>query len=256
MIRSKVLLAKLSKLFPKKYAKANHDFVGLMVGRIPETINKIALCLDLEWSNVEEILKFDPDLVITHHPFFFGTKSFILRHDESKKELYDYLISKNINVYSMHTNFDTGKRGMNDALSEKLGLKNIVAPEQNIMMRVGELENPMEIKEFSKFAKINFNVDYSLLINKGSETIKKVGIIGGGGARSWKLAQELGCDIYISGDAPHYVRREISNAKFNYLDMPHEIEQIFIPQMAKLIKEIDSDMDIFEVPMYELPKVI
>ena len=255
-MKTNILLNKLAKRFPKRFAKNNHDFVGLMVGKKPEEVKKIVLVLDLDWEVFPLVKEVKPDIVITHHPFFFGSKAKILKYVESKKALNDALEALNITVYSYHTNFDTGRDGMNDALSEALGLKNIYAPEKDEMMRIGYLEKEMEVHDFAKFANKAFGVEYSLLINAGSSTIKKVGIIGGGGSRSFVIAKEEGCDIYISGDAPHHVRRQIVDAKFNYLDMPHEIEKIFMPTMKKLLLSYDPTLEIEMVDHEKLPKVI
>ena len=251
-----LMLNKLAKRFPKKFAKMNHDYVGLMTGKRPEEIKKIFICLDMDYDVLDQVIEAKPDVVITHHPFIFGTKAKVFKYDLMKKELAEKLDSLNIPVYSFHTNFDTGRGGMNDALAEALGLTNIYAPEKNIMMRIGELKEEMDVVEFAKLARKSFHVDYSLLVDSGKRNVKKVGIIGGGGSRSWSLAKEEGCDIYISGDAPHYVRRDIVNNKYNYLDMPHEIEKIFMPTMKKLLLEIDSNLEIIEVDHEKLPKVI
>ncbi len=256
MIKTDILLKKLSKPFPKRYAKAHFDHVGLNTGHKPEQVQKIVLALDLDWQILEQIKKEMPDMIITHHPFIFGTRSKVLKYDESKRLLVEEIDRLDIPVYSYHTNFDTGKGGMNDALSKALGLVDIYTPAKDIMMRIGYLKEEMPIMDFAKFAKKQFRVDYSLLINEGSPTIKKVGIIGGGGSRSYKIAQEEGCDIFISGDAPHHVRREIVNAKYNYLDMPHEIEKIFMPTMKKILLDIDDSLDIVIIDHEKEPQVI
>ena len=54
-MNTKSLLNKLGKRFPKKYAKMNHDFVGLMTGKLPEEIHKIVLCLDCDWEIFDKI---------------------------------------------------------------------------------------------------------------------------------------------------------------------------------------------------------
>ena len=256
MMEMNKLLRNIAKNFPKRYAKMNHDYVGLMTGKKPDYVQKIFLCLDLDWEVLPTIKEFKPDVIITHHPFIYGTRYRVLKYDESKRLLVEEIDKLGIPVYSFHTNFDTGKGGMNDALAEALGLKNIYAPEKNIMMRIGELESEMSAVEFAKKAKQVFHVDYALLINSGSKNVKKVGIIGGGGSRSWELAKAEGCDIYISGDVPHHVRRGVVDGKFNYLDMPHEIEKIFMPTMKKLLLEIDDSFDITIIDHEELPKVI
>ena len=256
MIEMNVVLRRIARDFPKRFAKANHDRVGLMTGKKPDKIQKVLLLLDLDWEVLPIVKEFKPDVIITHHPFIFGTRARVLKWDESKRLLVEQIDGMGIPVYSFHTNFDTGRGGMNDALSKALGLVNVYTPMKNPMMRIGELESPIEAVEFAKFAKTVFHVDYALLINNGAKNIKKVGIIGGGGSRSWPIAKEEGCDIYISGDAPHYVRRDIVNAQYNYLDMPHEIEKIFMPTMKEILLELDPSLEIKTVDHEKLPKVI
>ena len=256
MIEMNVILRKLAKSFPKRIAKMNHDHVGLMTGKKPDKVQKIFLCLDLDWEVLPLVKEYKPDVIITHHPFIYGTRAMVLKHDENSRMLVEEIDGLGIPVYSFHTNFDTGKGGMNDALSNALGLKNIYAPVKDPMMRIGELETPLSVVEFAKKAKTVFNVSYALLINSGAEIIKKVGIVGGGGSRGWRLAQEEGCDIYISGDAPHYVRRDVVNANYNYLDMPHEIEKIFMPTMKNILLDIDSTLEVMAVDHEKLPQVI
>lgn len=255
-MKTKIMLNKLAKRFPKWIAKVNHDHVGLMTGTLPEEVHKILLCLDMDWELLPQVKEIKPDMVISHHPFIFGTKYQVFKRDLRKKELSDIMDGMNIPVYSFHTNFDTGRGGMNDALAEALGLENIYAPEKNPMMRIGELKEAMNVEEFAKFAKQQFNVEYGLLVDYGVKKVKKVGIIGGGGSRSWTLAKLENCDIYISGDAPHYVRRDVVNDEYNYLDFPHEIEKIFMPTMKKILLEMDPTLEIICVDHEKLPKVI
>ena len=255
-MNTRLLLRQLAKRFPKRYAKMNHDYVGLMTGKLPAEVHKIILCLDFDWEVLPLIKENVPDLIITHHPFIYGTKYQVFKFDKRKEELCNEIDALGVPVYSMHTNFDTGKDGMNDALAEALELTNIYAPEKEIMMRIGDLKEAMPVEEFAKFAKAKFNVDYGLLIDEGKPIVKKVGIIGGGGSRDWPVARDEGCDIYISGDVSHHIRRDIVNEKFNYLDLPHEIERIFIPQMKKILLSIDPTLEILMVDHEELPKVI
>ena len=255
-MKTKTMLLKLSKRFPKKIAKANHDRVGLMEGKLPEEVNRILLCLDCDHEILPLIEEVKPDLILTHHPFIYGTKGFILSHDPIKKALYDRLEELKIPVYSMHTNFDTGEGGMNDTLASLLELKDVQTSLKDPMMRGGKLPHKMDVEEFAKYAKERFNVDYALLINSGKKEVESVAIIGVGGSRRWSLAKEEGYDIFISGDAPHYVRRDIVLNNYNYLDMPHEIEKAIMPQMKKILLEMDDSLEIFTVDHEKLPKVI
>ena len=77
------------------------------------------------------------------------------------------------------------------------------------------------------------DINYGLLLNYGKKMIKTVAIVGGGGSKYYKDAMLDGADIYISGDCPHHVRRDIITSNFNYLDLPHEIEKIFMDKKNK-----------------------
>ena len=255
-MNTKLLLRKLATRYPKRLAKIYHDHVGLMTGKLPEEVRKIVLCLDFDYEVLPLIKENKPDLIITHHPFIYGTKYRVFKWDKLKEQLCNEIDALGVPVYSMHTNFDAGKGGMNDALVEALGLINIRTTEKDACMRIGELEEAMPVEEFAKFAKAKLDMDYGLLIAEGNQNIKTVGIIGGGGSRDWPIARDEGCDIYISGDAPHHVRRAIVNEKFNYLDLPHEVEKIFMPQMKKVLLSIDPTLEILMVDHEELPKVI
>ena len=255
-MKTNILLNKLAKRFPKRFAKIYHDHVGLMVGKKPEEVSKIVLVLDLDWEIFDKVKEVKPDIVFTHHPFIYGTRAKVLKNDESKRRLYDAVNELGIAVYSYHTNFDTGVGGINDGLADALGLVDVYRPIKEPMMRIGYLKEEMEIHEFAKFANKAFGVNYSLLLNYGKPTIRKVGVIGGGGSRDYPVALEEGCDIYISGDVSHHVRREMVDKDINYLDMPHEIEHVFMPQMKKILLGIDPSLEVITFDHEKIPEVI
>lgn len=254
-MKSKVLLRKLSRQFPKSICDS-YDFPGLQVGKMPEEVNKILVCLDFDQYVLPTVLKEKPDLIITHHPFIFGKKSVVLAHDKNKKELYDKCLELGIPVYSYHTNFDTGVGGMNDALTNALELTNVRQLTTVPMARGGELKNPMEVHEFAKYAKEKLNVPYGLLIAEGKKEVSSVAIVGGGGWRDNVSAELENYDIFISGDIPHHGRRDIVIRKYNYLDLPHEVERIFILTMTKILLNIDQSLEVVQVDHEICPQVI
>lgn len=256
MIRTRKLLNYLGRRYPKRIAKENHDFVGLMAGKLPENVSRIVLCLDLDHTIIDEVLAFKPDLVITHHPLVYGTRYRVFKRDELKRDFVLHLDEINLPVYSIHTNFDAGRGGMNDALAAKLGLKNIKPLETYQMARGGALEKPLDIESFASFAKEVLGVNYGLLVNAGKKEISSVAIVGGGGSRAWRYAKDEGYDLYISGDAPHYVRRDVILNNYNYLDLPHEIESIFMEQMKKVLLDLDDTLVIKTIKHEVPPKVI
>lgn len=254
-MNSKKLIRSLWKKFPIKIARKYHDYVGLMCGSLKEDTSKILLCLDVSKAAVKYAIENSVDLIISHHPFIYGKKKIVLL-DPLKNSLYQQLLENNIPVYSFHTNFDEGKDGMNDALAEALLLNNI-RPIPNLeMARMGELSTPLEVNEFAKYAIDKLKIEYGQLLNYGTSTIKTVGILGGAGARDYEIAIKEGCDIFISGDTPYHIRREIIDKGLNYLHLDHEIEKIFITQMKKILLNLNQNLEIIEFDDVVQAKII
>ena len=251
------LFRELAKRFPKSI-KSRGDRIGLMTGKLPENINHILLCLDFdeEVLNIVKSLNKKPDLILTHHPFIYGPKQHVLKRNEIKRHVCEEIDKLNIPVYSMHTNFDTGRDGMNDALANALNLIDIKPLETCKMARGGKLQNKMEIHDFALYANKCLKIEYSHLINAGKKEIETVAIVGGGGSRDYSAALKEGYDIYISGDTPHYIRRDVIAAHYNYLDVSHEIERIFMPQMKKILLEIDPSLKVEIVDHEVIPELI
>ena len=255
-MKTRTLLLKLSKKFPKRIAKSHHDYVGLMCGKLGEEVKKITLCLDFDETIFPEVVANTPDLIITHHPFIYGQKSKVLKNDEKKRILVEKLEKIGIPVYSFHTNFDEGIDGMNDALAEKIGLTDIKQLENAPMARGGILPKPMHIEELTKYLCQKLNVTHGIAINSGKKVINSLAIIGGGGWYLYKVAQLEGYDCYVSGDVPHHGRRGIVVDKYNYIDLPHEIENIFMERMKKILLEMDSNLEITIVYHEKNPNAI
>ncbi len=251
------LFRELAKRFPKSI-KSRGDRIGLMTGKLPDNINHILLCLDFDGFVLEMVKKMDkkPDLILTHHPFIYGPRMTVLNHNETKRRVCEAIDKLGIPVYSMHTNFDTGRDGMNDALAAALKLQNVRPLEKCRMARGGELEKSMEIHEFALHANKCLGLDYSHLIHGGKDEIKTVAIVGGGGSREFRIAMDEGYDIFISGDIPHHARRDVLSEHYNFLDASHEIERIFMPQMRKILHEIDPTLKVEIIDHEVIPELI
>lgn len=120
-MKLKKIISELEKMFPKNLAE-EWDNTGLMVGEMESEINRIQISLDITDETVEKAINSQADLIITHHPMIFrGIKS-VTDENKSGKRLIS-LIKSGISVYSMHTNLDSAKGGLNQYIAEKLGMK-------------------------------------------------------------------------------------------------------------------------------------
>jgi GTP cyclohydrolase I len=254
-MNTRSLLRSLAVYYPQRL-RESYDHGGLMVGKLPLETKKIFLCLDFDDEVYPLALKEKPDLILTHHPFFFGSRNKILKEDPVKAALYEKMLQAGMTLCSYHTNFDSGNPGMNDELAEKLGLIDPKPLMEAPMARGGKLPESMEIHAFARYAKSKLGVDYGLLIAAGKQEIATVALIGGGGWMENEIAQKEGYDIYLSGDCPHHGRREIVLRHYNYLDLPHEIEKAFMTRMTKTLLTINQSLVISSVDHEKLPEVI
>jgi len=254
-METRALLRKLAVYYPQRL-RDSHDFGGLMVGKLPSEVHSILLCLDFDDGVYPLAVQNKPDIILTHHPFFFGTRYQVLKNDPIKANLYERMIEQKMVLLSYHTNFDAGTPGMNDELGEELGLVDIKPLLTAPMARGGRLLEPMEIHEFARYAKAKLGVDYGLLVGAGKKMVSSVALVGGGGWIENAAAQSEGYDIFLSGDCPHYGRREIVLRHYNYLDIPHEVEKAFMNRMTKTLLNIDQGLHILSVDHEKEPELI
>lgn len=101
------------------------DNVGLQVGNPSKRITNILLSLELTADVVNQAIKKNCNLIITHHPLIFHPLKKLDLNKDSDSQLIEKLIKKDITLYSAHTNLDFTKHGVSFQLAKKLGLKNI-----------------------------------------------------------------------------------------------------------------------------------
>lgn len=242
-------LTNLYRRFPKNSSEI-WDFPGFQCGiKNPnKEIKKILLCLDYYEDVYLEVIKFKPDIIITHHPFFFGKRNEVLNSDCKKILLEKQVQELKIPLYSFHTNFDKGNEGMNDTFISYMGFKKDEIFMDNLM-RSFTFNTPISMIDLIKLLcdKFNFeSLDY--LLNeesKNGKLLNKGAVILGGGSNEYFNALSMSSDVFISGDCPHHTRLEMRRYNINYIDLPHEAEEkMFLLGMSKAIKNIDSSIEI------------
>lgn len=104
----------------------DYDNSGLQWGDPESPVQKVLVCLDFTRDALDEAIKNQVQLVISHHPILFRPLKSI-NTSAGKGAMLADCIRNNITVYSAHTNFDTADNGLNEYLAKALGLENIRA---------------------------------------------------------------------------------------------------------------------------------
>lgn len=115
------LIKKIENKYPLNLAY-DWDNVGLLVGDFDSEIKKVLVSLEANEKVIDEAIKNNVNLIVTHHPFIFRKMNKINTRD-LKGRLIHKLIKNDIALYSMHTNFDIAFDGLNDYFMEVMGFE-------------------------------------------------------------------------------------------------------------------------------------
>ncbi|MDW7731885.1 MAG: Nif3-like dinuclear metal center hexameric protein [Methanolobus sp.] len=176
------------------------------IGRIGLTldlendIKKIAVALDPTKYVLKRASEIGADLLITHHTLIFHAVNQINRPLADTLKI---ALDNNISLYSMHTNYDKAKDGINDVLAKKIGLANI---EETEIGRIGTI-SPCSAGTFANH--VAKSLDTHVCFTGSREEVSKVMVFGGSGFRNeyLEVAKEHGVDAYVSAELKHDIIR-------------------------------------------------
>lgn len=104
------------------------DNAGLLCGDRADRVKNVMVTLDVNDDVIEEAVDLGINMIVSHHPLTIE-KIGKVTSDTYTGELFRKLIKYNIALYSAHTNLDRVAGGVNDALCEALGLRNVTVLE-------------------------------------------------------------------------------------------------------------------------------
>jgi len=114
-----------------------YDNTGLIVGDISMEVTAALLCIDVTEVIIEEALRIDANLIISHHPVVIQPLKRITGNSYTERILISAIANK-IALYSAHTNLDNIFGGVNQKICQKLDLDNIkiLSPLQNSLKKL------------------------------------------------------------------------------------------------------------------------
>lgn len=245
-----MILNEIIKVLEKKFPVTNKeewDNVGLMIGRRQNEIKKIQLSLDVTMETIDNAIKNGVDLIISHHPMIFsGVKK--INSDTIIGEKIIKAIENNIAVYSLHTNLDSTKDGLNDYVGKKLNLidgKIIdeINENESGIGRVYSLDEKIKFSDFLERIKENFLTNNLRVAGKNLDEllIKKVAIVNGAGSSYWRKAKKMGADLLITGDVKYHEALDAMEEGFCIVDIGHyESEHFFGDIIKKELEEFEG----------------
>ena len=113
----------VNQLAPK-YLAQTQDNIGLQIGSPGAPIERVLVALDPAPAVIDEAIRVQAQLIITHHPLFYRPV-FNVNYETPPGKLLKQIIGHNLNLFSAHTNWDAASSGANQHMAELLGLSDI-----------------------------------------------------------------------------------------------------------------------------------
>ena len=200
----KELFANLEKKLPSLEVEGI-DCDGIHTMPDPDKeVKKVLVSLDPYEKAVRAAISGNYDLLLTHHPLFWGEPV----PNTPPERWYNNLIEYGIASFSLHIRLDKAEGGVNDILANILELENVTHfddPEIPAIGRIGNLRCEMTEAELAAVAKSKLGADsatYTLLPD--GRRIKRVAVLGGSASDAIAPAAQAGADAIVGGEFKHH----------------------------------------------------
>ncbi|ASP28057.1 Nif3-like dinuclear metal center hexameric protein [Spiroplasma corruscae] len=248
-LKTNVLINYLNDLFPK-YLEAEWDKAGFQIEEVynlksQDEINGIVICLDVTLDVVNYAIENKTNLIISRHPFIFKEVQEEL-NNSYKKRLYDLLVKNEIQVFSIHTNYDnSSNQDLINLLETQFNIKNeSIVGESNRYFEI-ELIREMQVKEIidklififgSSNPLVTQNIDMDATFSK---FLIATGAAGG-------LIEELNLrDIfYVTGEVKWHEWLYANQNNVSLLALGHYMENYFIEDIQNKILKTFNDLKV------------
>ena len=236
MIKLSEIISFMEETYPLSYAE-EFDNPGLLCGRSDREVSKALVCLDVTDAVVEEAIKLNCQLIISHHPVIFGEMKSITDETYLGKLLVK-AIENNISIYSAHTNLDSAPNGLTDYIAKMLDLP-VISNIENNLGRVLSAPKGFTAKMLIERIKAALGVERLYTTLTEDRVVRKIALCNGGGGDLVDAVARVGADIYISGDLKHHnVLNLKSYENLDYIEVRHhECEAPMKELVCNLLKE-------------------
>ncbi|MEV7283681.1 Nif3-like dinuclear metal center hexameric protein [Streptomyces sp. NPDC093252] len=216
MPRLSEVIAALENLWPAERAES-WDAVGTVVGDPGQEVSRVLFAVDPVQEIVDEAVKLDADLLVTHHPLYLrGTTTVAASH--FKGRAVHTLIKHDIALHVAHTNADGADPGVSDALAGALDLR-VVGPlvpdpadpaGRRGLGRICALDHPLTVAEFAARAaeRLPATAQGIRVAGDPGALLRTVAVSGGSGDSLFDRVRAAGVDAFLTADLRHHPASE------------------------------------------------
>lgn len=200
--------------------------IGLIVPGSRQ-VNKVATALDPTPCAVKKAIDLGADALVVHHTLIWNPVSSV---SQDLAELLRLLLSANMSLYSMHTNYDKAPGGVNDVLAEVVGLKKVALAG---LCRCGTVET-QTLRSFAGAAAQRLDVAVEVVGDEDRKISTVVTAAGSAFRDALPVAKGLGADVLLSSELRHDVIRDRGDVSL--ISAPHYFTEA--PAMRRLAERL------------------
>lgn len=199
----------LERRYPPHLAE-DWDAVGLVCGDLGARVTKVLFAVDPDPRVIAQAREINADLVITHHPLFLTPVHSVAATTTNGQVIHD-CIRNDIALYAAHTNADSARDGVSDALAGILDVidTQVLVPNADPatgLGRWGRLREPVPLADFAAHVAAQLpRTAHGVRVSGDPETlISAVALCGGSGDSFLAAADARGADVYVTADCKHH----------------------------------------------------
>jgi dinuclear metal center YbgI/SA1388 family protein len=241
----------LEEFAPTRLA-AEWDNVGLLVGDPAQQVRRVMTCLTITPSSVEEAVRQQVDLIVTHHPFPFRPLKRLTTQTVTGRLLLR-LTAAGIAVYSPHTAFDSAVEGINQRLAETIGVVEIRPLEEDGdgregpgAGRWGTFPEPTRLAEVAMSLKQRLGISGLHMVGDPVQPIASAAVACGSGGRMLESARRVACDLLVLGETDfHTCLEALANGMALLLPGHYASERFAVEELAVVLQAQFPELDVW-----------
>ena len=197
-------------------------------------------CLTVTPSSAAEAVQRHADLVVAHHPLPFRPLKRITSSTTPGRLLLQ-LIESGVAIYSPHTAFDSTYDGINQWLSEIVGVaapRPLIEHDEGSQIgtgRWGELFQPMTIAELALRLKLALGQEKLQVVGDPERQVKCAAVGCGSAGELLESARRAGCELFVTGEASFHTCLEAEANELAMILIGHYASERFAVERLALI---------------------
>ena len=250
MVRLSEVVRELERLAPLEAAES-WDNVGLLLGDPDAPVRRLMTCLTVDQAVVDEAVRRDADLIVTHHPLPFRPVLRLTTGTRPGRYIWQ-LARAGVAVYSPHTAYDSADRGINRQLAGILGLAEIGplrAADEPGTVAAGVLGICPDTPPLGRLADqlaTALDLEGLRLAGDAARPVRRVAIACGSGQSLLPNAMAQEADLFITGEATfHAILEGLAGGLCLLLTGHYASERIGVETLAKTLEEILAGVEVW-----------